>query len=670
MNPNRRPGRDEPGDDALAGARCAVLDDYWAELQRHPESDSRSWLSGRSIPVQTLVADLDTLKLLHHFRGPGTASDEASQAPTVVVSEPFGSGAPARAPDLAPREGRGAEGDRAAGPDLALAPGGQEPAATADRPPAPASAASPAAEGQGPQADAAPMERIGKYLVLELLDSGGQARVFRVFHPGLGKEFVLKLARRLLEAGSSPFAAGPPHRAGLIREGRILARCDHPNLVQVVDLDVHEGRPFVVMEHVSGLTLQQFAGQHPVAPRQAARLVAELARAVAYLHARRIVHQDIKPRNVLVDDRGRPRLIDFGLARLRHAWSDDEDDWVGGTADYMSPEQAQGRPDLVGTWTDVFGLGALLYHLLTGGPLYRGASRVSVVRQAREAGYVPVRQVNPRVPRALERICHQAMAAEPAQRYRTAAELERALRWFRARRWITATGLVVLALTALAMFAPRPATTTPGLEPPSIATPATPLRIDSFEVVHRRLKPRGEDGKAEGYETIGKLDKIPCQIRECDEVDVSAQLAAPAYSYLIALNPDGKDQLCHPSDQSKVPPQSTKIPFDDFFRLTDGPGLQAFVVVASRRPLPPYEQWPARDGLRQRWRHVAADDVDDGWEYKDGQVKRLSSGARGMLVKRPGAESLALFRGICDYLQKLPDIEVVQAIAFPVRPKG
>src|SRR5207253_8820400 len=141
-----------------------------------------------------------------------------------------------------------------------------------------------------------------------------------------------------------------------------------------------EGRPFVVMEHVPGLTLQEFADQHRPSPRQAARLVAELARAVAYLHARGIIHQDIKPRNVLVDDQGRPRLIDFGLARLRHAWCDDTGDWIGGTADYMSPEQARGRSDQIGTWTDVFGLGGLLYRLLTGRPLYRGASRVSVVR--------------------------------------------------------------------------------------------------------------------------------------------------------------------------------------------------------------------------------------------------------------------------------------------------
>ncbi len=630
MIPNRRPGRDEPGDDPLAAARCALLDDYWAELERHPESDSRSWLSDRGIPDQTIIADLDVLKLLHRSRRQGTAADEASQVPTAVVSEPLWSSLSEPAADVVP--GAGAE-----------------PRAREDRPRAPAAA-------PGTASAAVPIERIGKYVVVELLDSGGQAQVFRVIHPGLAKELVLKLARRPLAGGSSPFEAGPSRRAGLVREGQLLARCEHPSLVQVVDLDVHEGRPFVVMTHVPGLTLQQFVNQHPVAPRQAARLVAELAGAVAYLHARRIIHQDIKPRNVLVDDQGRPRLIDFGLARLRHAWSDVPDDWVGGTADYMSPEQALGRPDQIGTWTDVFGLGSLLYHLLTGGPLYRGASRVSVLRQAREAGYLPVRQVNPRVPRALERICHTAMAADPAQRYRTATELGRALRWFRARRWIAAAGLIVLAWTAVALGTPR-RQPRPDRPERGASRPATgaPLTIDRFAVEHE----------------LGPIDLSQRPILEGELVSVSVQFEAPAYSYLIALNPNGKDQLYLPPGQSQPRSPSAEVRFDDFgFPLTDGPGLQAFVVVASRQPLPPYETWPGTDGLRQRWKPVAADDLQGVWEYKDGQVRRLSSGARGPLAKRPGAESLAPLRDVCDYLRKLPDVETVQAIAFPVRPKG
>jgi hypothetical protein len=236
------------------------------------------------------------------------------------------------------------------------------------------------------------------------------------------------------------------------------------------------------------------------------------------------------------------------------------------------------------------------------------------------------------------------------------------------------------------MVAPRPATTapsletpsiatpaaltTPSLEPPSIATPATPLRIASLDVIHLQLKPRGENGKSD-HEVMGKLGKVPCQIRESDKVVVSAQFDAPAYSHLIALNPDGKDQLYLPPEMGQPRPASAEIGFDEFdFPLTDGSGLQAFVVVASRRPLPPYEQWPGRDGLRQRWKHVAADDVYDVWEYKDGQLKRLPSGARSPLEKHPGVESLAPFRNVCDYLRQLPDIEAVQAIAFPVRPKS
>ena len=184
--------------------------------------------------------------------------------------------------------------------------------------------ASPPGEKRRPEG-AEPPTRIGKYLTVERLGEGGQAQVFRVLHPELAKDFVLKLSRRPIKAKIESQAGSDRLR----REGRVLAGCDHPNLVRVVDLDVHEGRLFVVMEHVPGLTLDRFVHQYRPGPRQAARLVAELARAVAYLHHRGIVHQDIKPQNVLVDDRGRPRLIDFGLARLQHPWSEDTTPWTG-----------------------------------------------------------------------------------------------------------------------------------------------------------------------------------------------------------------------------------------------------------------------------------------------------------------------------------------------------
>jgi hypothetical protein len=130
MIPHGRTGREQPGEDLSAGARCALLDDYWAELQRHPEPDSRSWLSDRGIPDQTIIADLDILKLLHRFRRLGTAGDEASQAGTVVVSEPFGLSPPAPAPGLVPEEGRDLRGDRVGGP----APNGEAAGAREDHP--------------------------------------------------------------------------------------------------------------------------------------------------------------------------------------------------------------------------------------------------------------------------------------------------------------------------------------------------------------------------------------------------------------------------------------------------------------------------------------------------------------------------------------------------------
>jgi serine/threonine protein kinase len=379
-------------------------------------------LIDRHVSDEAIAEDLDILSVLHRSRRAAQADGNGSQAAIAGASE---------------LEDR-AEDDRS-GPTVVMP------------------------DEKDPPAGVEPMRRIGKYIVIERLDSGGQAEVFRVVHPALGKELVLKLARRPIATGIEG-RADAAWRDRTMGEGRLMARCDHPNLVRVFDLDIHEGRPFLVMEYVPGLTLDQFADQRRPSPRQSAQLVAALAQAVAYVHDRGIVHQDIKPRNILVDDRGRPRLIDFGLALQRHAWSVDAADWSGGTAAYMSPEQAEGRTDRIGPRTDIFGLGGLLYHLLTGRPLYRGASRVSRLRQAMSAEYLPVRQVNRRVPRALERICHKALAPDPERRHRTAVELERDLRRFLARRRVAAAGLVLASLLAVALAAPF----LPGGPPPSI----------------------------------------------------------------------------------------------------------------------------------------------------------------------------------------------------------
>src|SRR5262249_36856058 len=164
--------------------------------------------------------------------------------------------------------------------------------------------------------------------------------------------------------------------------------------------------------------------------RAAAALTADLAATLERVHRQGILHRDLKPGNILLDAAGRPRLLDFGLASLRQGWggiNPPEEDAVCGTCPYMAPEQARGEAERVGPPTDVFGLGAVLYQLLTGQPPYAGASAAAVREQARQGRVRPPRQLNPRVPRTLERICRKALAADPGQRYASAAALGRAL---------------------------------------------------------------------------------------------------------------------------------------------------------------------------------------------------------------------------------------------------
>jgi hypothetical protein len=153
-----------------------------------------------------------------------------------------------------------------------------------------------------------------------------------------------------------------------------------------------------------------------------------------------------------------------------------------------------------------------------------------------------------------------------------------------------------------------------------------------------------------------------------DDVRMSVRIDAPAFCYLIALNPDGMVQLCHPQGASELPPRSAEInyPLDElsYFPLIDASGLQAFVVVASRQPLPPYAQWSGSDGVARLWKREAADRV---WRYDGHRFEPVSGVPRAELRRRSGPP--APFQEVCKYLAGLPEVETVQAIAFPVRSK-
>jgi serine/threonine protein kinase/tetratricopeptide (TPR) repeat protein len=503
-----------------------------------------------------------------------------------------------------------------------------------------------------------PPQQIGRYVILDSLGEGGQGQVFRVVHPALGKELVLKLARKSM-------AGHPEARERFFREGRLLAACDHRGLVRVVDLDFHGGRPFLVMEHVRGLNLEQYTEHRRPRPRDAALLVSELARAIGYLHRRGIIHQDVKPTNVLVDETNQPRIIDFGLARLRHAWAEDPAGSAGGTIAYMSPEQALGREERIGPRTDVFGLGGVLYYLLTGRPVYTGSSRLDVLQQALKGEQVPPRRVNSRVPSALERICQKALAPDPNDRYGTADELESALRRFCWRPRPLAAGAAALAILALLFVALRPRSeraeslsrqSTGAAAATTAHTTATALQVVSLEVMHYR-----GDRPPKSFGAIGVSSE---PVLFDDDVRINVHLNTPAYCYLLALNPNGKVQLCFPSDSGESPSQSAEIIYplgDLYFPLSDGVGLQAFAVLASRRALPAFDHWEGRRGIH--WKAVPANTAGI-WGYDGRTYEPLGDNPRAQPRRRAGEPRQ--FNEFCEYAAAFPGIDAVRAIVFPV----
>lgn len=297
----------------------------------------------------------------------------------------------------------------------------------------------------GTQASADVTAVIGKYRVIERLGAGGQGEVYRAVHPSLGRDVVVKWA-----AKSLPESA----RQQLIEEGRVLARLEDPGLVRVYDVDVCDGRPFIVFEYLQGNSLAELLRRDPPKVRDAVRLTARIGQIVARIHERGVLHRDLKPANILLDALGQPRLLDFGLASMSQPYREGNgtETWgLVGTLSYMPPEQANSQTEKVGPRSDQFSLAAILYEMLTGRPPYTGSTYDSVWDQAREGIVVSPRQRNPQVPRAVEQICLKAMTANPADRFPSVGAFGRALEGYlaRPRRLMVAGALLFATLAGL-----------------------------------------------------------------------------------------------------------------------------------------------------------------------------------------------------------------------------
>jgi WD40 repeat protein len=276
--------------------------------------------------------------------------------------------------------------------------------------------------GTGLSCAAPPLGALGDYDLLEELGHGGMGRVYKAQHRGLGRLVALKVIR----AGAA--ATG----ADLLRfrtEAEAAARLDHPNIVPVYEVGEHDGQPYLAVRYVGGGPLSRHLARFRDDPRAAAALVATLARAVHHAHQRGVLHRDLKPGNVLLEWRGGdagppvPHISDFGLARLldQDSGLTQTGDLVG-TPSYMAPEQASGDA-AVTTATDVHGLGAILYALLTGGPPFAGPTVLETLEQVKGRDPATPRQLNAKVDRDLETVCLTCLAKEPRRRYASALAL-------------------------------------------------------------------------------------------------------------------------------------------------------------------------------------------------------------------------------------------------------
>ena len=269
-----------------------------------------------------------------------------------------------------------------------------------------------------------PAPVFGSYELLEEIGRGGMGVVYKARQRSLKRTVAIKL-----------LVSGAYSSESLLRrfqiEAESAAGLQHPGIVAIYEFGETDNQPFYAMEYVEGRNLSEVSGGQPLDPARAATYVKAIAEAVQYAHSRGILHRDLKPPNVLIDLDDRPRVTDFGLAKQMDGPS--EMTVAGqmlGSPNYSAPEQAAGRQDEVGVASDVYSLGALLYHLLTGRPPFLASTMQETLRLVHETDPISPHLLNPNVPRDLDTICCKCLEKDPAKRYASAFDVASELKRF------------------------------------------------------------------------------------------------------------------------------------------------------------------------------------------------------------------------------------------------
>src|SRR5436189_212940 len=305
---------------------------------------------------------------------------------------------------------------------------------------------------------------LGDYELLEEIGRGAQGVVFRARQKSLNRVVALKVI------GLGQWAT-KAHLRRFRLEAEAAASLDHPCIVPIYEVGEREGACYFSMKFVEGGQLDEVVKHAPISIRQAAELIAKVARTVHYAHEHGILHRDIKPGNILLDTKGEPQLTDFGLARLVEAESTiTRTREALGTPSYMAPEQAAGEYTKLSNATDVYGLGAVLYQLLTDHPPFAGGTTYETIKLLLDTEPRQPRLLNPKIDRDLNIICLKCLEKDPKRRYPSALALAEDLEhWLKhepirarrtgvfthARKWVRRNpSIAAMTATLLALAVP------------------------------------------------------------------------------------------------------------------------------------------------------------------------------------------------------------------------
>ncbi len=550
-------------------------------------------------------------------------------------------------------------------------------------------------------------DRLGVYDLVERIGGGGMGEVFRARHRMLDKTFAIKVL-------APTVASRPRAMIRFLREIQISGRLDHPHVVLATDAGTSDGVQYLVMEFVEGIDLQRLISRRGPLPVVAAcEFVRQAASALAQAHRQGLIHRDVKPANLMLCANGTIKILDFGIARLVDSVDEPNAECltqVGqliGTPDFVAPEQARGGGQVDGR-ADLYSLGCTLFALLAGrgpfqDPEHRGVG--PKLRAHLDESIPAITDLRPEVPPPIAQLVAEMTAKRPEDRPATLDEVvERLDHWLAQRdpgqlsdeiRTLTrglpggdrdsqgatpargstlrdasdedqsaASGLPTwmlwaggLAMLALLIGGVTLAPMVGDASWPSPTAQAPPLTIDEFQVEHYGFSADGLHHEARGL--IGVHSHA---VFEGESVRLRVELSQPAYIYLVAFHPNGSFDLCWPDSREHAPDQVDKIfefpDLGDAWQLTDGTGQHAFVLLASRQPLPSFDDWlqhqpplpwRASTGEAQVW-------VFNGQHLRDAKIR---------------ADSKPLDLGhavpdLCRWLQTTTHLDDVRLLGFPV----